>query len=636
MNGSDLSLRPADFDSAEFPDLVVEDLKKQLILKASEPVADSIQSRLELAHVLNMLHRFEESLSVLHPLFSADASYPIEVIDPYVQALIGAGQHDVAFRWIQQLSTVSPAIDPQVMLPLLIRWAIQAERPDLAQIYLDNLSQVSCSSRIYLQLISEVALADGDKQLAISSLQDAAAQFSQSRWLKLCLADAYADALQVPRAREILHDAATQFGCFGRIRSRLIELATEEPAITEAFQLLAQEPVKTQNSLYFHRLGVLYFYRADLLNAELNLRKALEFGSDVCHETYFMLSEVLRIKGNFVASLDLLRSRFLQYPGDSAVAFSLAYDCLAARMWSEGWPLYEHRLRLSQATFPLGFSTTWEGQSLVGQTVLVLAEQGLGDVLMASSQLPQLDRQAASWKMIGFPQLEKLFRHTFGASHFVTQATDTEIDTYQVQIGICSLHHAFHYGAQVSEATSPHSFLHVDPDDVLRWKNLLKQRFDGRRCFGFAWFGGGNALNKRRRSLRLEQFLPLFHFDPDAVWISMQYGGQSVEDELSQFAANHQLVLPSFGHLSTDLYEQAALLLALDHTISVQQTLVHLAGSVGAPLWALLPTAPEWRYGNHGSSMPWYSSIKLYRQSMAFEWDDVVQQIAVDLQDLKK
>ena len=631
MNGLDMPSSTDDLDSAEFPDLAVEDLKSQLTLKAAEPATDSIDSRLELAHVLNKLQRFDESLSVLSPLLLADAPYYIEVIDPYVQALIGTAQEGLAFGWIQQLSTVSPAVDPEVMLPLLIRWAMQAERIDLAQIYLENLSQVSRSSRIYLQLISEVALADGDKQLAISCLQDAVAQFPQSRWFKLCLADAYSSALQVHRAQEVLHDAATQFGCFGIIRSRLIELATEEPAITEAFQLLAEEPAKTQDALYYHRLGILYFYQADLINAELNLRRALEFTDGVCLETYFMLSEVLRIKGDFEASADLLRSKLAQDPGDSAVAFSLAYDYLAARRWSEGWPLYEHRLRLSQATFPLGFSPTWAGQSLAGQSVLVLAEQGLGDVLMAASQLGQLDRIAASWKMIGFPQLEKLFRHTFGASRFITQVTDAEMASFQVQIGVCSLHHAFHFKAEASEKILPAPFLNVDPNDVLRWKSLLKQRFNGRRCFGFTWFGGGNALNKQRRSLQLDQLLPLFQFDPDVVWVSMQYGGEMIEDQLAQFAAHYQLSVISFGALSTDLYEQAALLLALDHTISVQQTLVHLAGAIGAPLWALLPTAPEWRYGNQGSSMPWYSSVKLYRQTAPFQWCGVIEQVQSDL-----
>ena len=82
MNGLDMPSSTDDLDSAEFPDLVVEDLKSQLTLNAAEPVANSIDSRLELAHVLNKLQRFDESLSVLSPLLLADAPYCIEVIDP--------------------------------------------------------------------------------------------------------------------------------------------------------------------------------------------------------------------------------------------------------------------------------------------------------------------------------------------------------------------------------------------------------------------------------------------------------------------------------------------------------------------------------------------------------------------------
>lgn len=618
----------------EAPDLILHDLRTQFTAQSAESVESSVNARLHLAQVLNLLKKFDEALSVLSPVVLKFGGEFLDVVDSYVQALIGSGQDQVAFSWIQQLAAVSPAIDPLIMLPLLVRWAIKAERPDLAEIYLDNLRCLPAAEVIYIQLAADLHLAEGEKDLAIACLESGVEKFPQSRWLKLLLVDAYSFALKDEQARQLLHQASAQFGCEGKIRTGLIELATKEPALSEAFHLLAKEPEISRDALFFHRRGVLFFYKGDLLNAEHDFKKALEFGSGASVETVHMLSEVMRINGDYDSSLNLLKFHYLQSPQDASLAFALAYDYLAARDWVHGWPLYEQRLRLSQTIFPMGLFPTWDGSDLSGQSVLVLAEQGLGDVLMAASQLERLDQAAASWIMVGFPQLEKLFTHTFGSSRYVTQLGDEQINSFQTCIGICSLHHAFNSAPQAPLSQPELPFLSVDPADVERWRSYLNEHYPGRRCFGFTWFGGGNALNKQRRSLSLDQLLPLFQLDPEIVWISMQYGGQSVEDELQKFAAEHQLFLPSLGHLCFDLYEQAALLLALDHTISVQQTLVHLAGSVGATLWTLLPTAPEWRYGNTGSTIPWYPSVSLYRQSLPFQWSDLIDQVAIDIKHL--
>jgi ADP-heptose:LPS heptosyltransferase len=80
-----------------------------------------------------------------------------------------------------------------------------------------------------------------------------------------------------------------------------------------------------------------------------------------------------------------------------------------------------------------------------------------------------------------------------------------------------------------------------------------------------------------------------------------------------------------------DYDETAALVAALDLVISVQTAVVHLAGGLGQPTWALISAVPEWRYGAAGEVMPWYPSVRLKRQQTLGEWGSVMKWISEDL-----
>jgi len=249
---------------------------------------------------------------------------------------------------------------------------------------------------------------------------------------------------------------------------------------------------------------------------------------------------------------------------------------------------------------------------------------------MCASQLRMLDSVVADWCVIGFPQLRSLFEQSFGQGHFVCELSESQIADFDVRIGMCSLPGAFQFGQ--ANNLNPPPCLSVAQSDIAAWNDRLSMKIDTPLAIGFTWFGGGNALLRRRRSLELEQLLPLFKLS-GITWVSLQYGGDKVEEELLSFSAKHKLNILSYPETSSDLYQQAALLKALDLTISVQQTVVHVAGSVGAQAWALLPTAPEWRYGVVGDSMPWYRSIRLFRQREAFQWDDLISKVHSELVD---
>ena len=85
-----------------------------------------------------------------------------------------------------------------------------------------------------------------------------------------------------------------------------------------------------------------------------------------------------------------------------------------------------------------------------------------------------------------------------------------------------------------------------------------------------------------------------------------------------------------------DYDETAALVSALDLTVSVCTSVVHLTGALGRPVWVLAPQAPEWRYGTRGEAVPWYPSARVFRQEDYGEWDPVMRRVAAELHALQQ
>jgi hypothetical protein len=105
-----------------------------------------------------------------------------------------------------------------------------------------------------------------------------------------------------------------------------------------------------------------------------------------------------------------------------------------------------------------------------------------------------------------------------------------------------------------------------------------------------------------------------------------------VNDDLLRFnqvSANNPVhcLLDDFNNLD----DFAALIMALDLVISVQNTTIHMCGALGKTCWGMIPWRPEWRYGSNGQSMIWYSSIALYRQEIPGDWGGIISLINSDL-----
>jgi ADP-heptose:LPS heptosyltransferase len=145
---------------------------------------------------------------------------------------------------------------------------------------------------------------------------------------------------------------------------------------------------------------------------------------------------------------------------------------------------------------------------------------------------------------------------------------------------------------------------------------------------GISWAGGAASTRGASRSTRLSDWAPVLG-NSRCHFVSLQYGNAASELQHSTFQVNHWP--EALAHYD----ETAALVSGLDLIISVQTALVHLAGALGTPVWVMLQAAAEWRYGETGETLPWYSSVRLIRQRKAADWRPVFEFVAAELRALQ-
>jgi tetratricopeptide (TPR) repeat protein len=297
-----------------------------------------------------------------------------------------------------------------------------------------------------------------------------------------------------------------------------------------------------------------------------------------------------------------------------------------------GWDLYEARRHtVTRPVRSFGFAE-WRGQSLSGKTLLVHAEQGLGDNILFAHCLPDVI-SAASKVIVETPQaLAALFSKSFPSATVIGRDTsDSQRDWLQglphvdLEVPIGSLPRWLR--RETAQFHSHCGYLLPDPVKVEHWRSVLRAHGEG-PFIGLAWRGGMVRSAGQQRSISLPVLLQAL-FDVPAHWVSLQYG--DVDADLAQaeaHAGQRPLIL---DHALADQHEAAALTSALDGVVTVCQTQAHLTGALGQRGWVLVPANPNWRYGAAEDHTSWYPSLQLVRQQRLADWSSPLEDLAAHL-----
>jgi tetratricopeptide (TPR) repeat protein len=312
-------------------------------------------------------------------------------------------------------------------------------------------------------------------------------------------------------------------------------------------------------------------------------------------------------------------------PGFADAMFGEAFIRLllgdAVRGWSKyesRWDTHQHMAQRRDFTQP-----KWLGESSIAQkTILIHAEQGLGDTLMACRYTPMVAALGAKVILEIQPALLPLMQGLDGVSQLV--ATGAPLPPFDVHCPMMSLPLAFRTQMDTIPANTP--YLKTPTDAVAGWRARLNG--DGFKI-GIGWAGNPDFRRDHDRSILLKNILPVCSVE-GARFFSIQKDLRNGDREILQ--SNPRIV--HMGGEIRDFRDTAAIMESLDLIISSDTSIVHLAGALGKPIWILLPFNPDWRWMLERGDSPWYPTARLFRQRSDGDWRSVTDEVVAELRKL--
>ena len=315
-------------------------------------------------------------------------------------------------------------------------------------------------------------------------------------------------------------------------------------------------------------------------------------------------------------------------PEHALARFHRSLASLTTGDYARGWPDYQTRLVDPARGVRPQYFPPWDGRFPAGRTLLVYGEQGLGDEIMFASCLPDLMLAGARLTVECNPALQALFTRSFPGSVVYAAAPDKHVPEHvralgidwEVPIGSLPLHFR-----RSTAAFPEHSgYLTADAGRIAAWRARLATLGPGFKV-GISWRGGTQATRASSRSIPLDEWLPILGI-PGVQFVSLQYTADAPQ-ALDMLSQQHGVRIPHWPEAIADYDETAALVSALDLTLSVCTSVAHLAGALGRAVWVMVPSNPEWRYGHVAEQMPWYPSARLFRQTQERDWSPVISSI---------
>jgi tetratricopeptide (TPR) repeat protein len=295
--------------------------------------------------------------------------------------------------------------------------------------------------------------------------------------------------------------------------------------------------------------------------------------------------------------------------------------CLSVGDFERGWPGYEWRWRRNNAEMrPRDFAQPqWRGGDLQDRTILLHAEQGFGDTIQFIRYLPMVIARGAKVVLEIPDDLRPLIPATGGVIALARRGEP--LPPFDLQCPLMSLPLAF--GTTLANIPAQVPYLSAPAERIARWR----ARFAGLPAprVGLVWSGKPTHKNDRNRSIPLAQLAPLLA-QSGVSFVSLQKEYRDTDR-----AALAEAPLTRLDDALADFADTAAAIAALDLVIAVDTAAAHLAGSLGKPLWLLLPAIGDWRWLLSGDDNPWYPSARLFRQPRIGDWQSALADVAREL-----
>jgi Tfp pilus assembly protein PilF len=299
--------------------------------------------------------------------------------------------------------------------------------------------------------------------------------------------------------------------------------------------------------------------------------------------------------------------------------------------FKSGWPLYEWRWKRDKSISGEPITTTkpmWSGES--DKTIFLWSEQGVGDEIMFASLVPELQQTSMHVILHCDKRLVPLFKRSFmGNISFCNDRDTVDENSYDFHIPMGSLPlilrptlSSFKKGSQ--------AYLKCQQSkaDALKSTLLGKQK---EILVGISWLSKSKIPGAIQRNVDLAEIAQHLN-KPNIKLVNLQYGDVSGEIKSLKDNQNIDVIQVEEIDNKNDIDGLAALIMACDHIVTIDNATVHLASALGAKTKLLLPINHEWRWGLEPKTSYWYDSLELYRQKQLNDWETNLKNISSEIQ----
>lgn len=414
---------------------------------------------------------------------------------------------------------------------------------------------------------------------------------------------------------------------FAEAHNNLGNLLREQDRIDEAIYSL-REAVRLQPEFADAHggLGMALLRRGSFEEAAAACGEAIRLAPDRA-ESHLSLGFVLSEHGRHESALASYERALELKPDYAEARKNRSLVWLLEGRLEQAWPEYEFRWKsreLPERPFP---QPLWDGSPLEGRTILLHAEQGLGDTIQFIRYAPLVHARGGKVIVACQRPLLPLLSSCQGIDQLVSQGDP--LPGFEVHAPLLSLPRIF--GTTLENIPGEAPYLAADGRLVQRWR----QELAATRSFkiGIAWQGSRKYRWDHKRSIPLAAFEPLARV-PGVQLYSLQkgYGSEQIAEASRRFA-----VIDLAGRLDESggaFVDTAAVMMSLDLILCSDTATAHLAGALNVPVWTALSRVPDWRWLLDRTDSPWYPSMRLFRQSRHGDWESAFRRMAAELERL--
>lgn len=423
------------------------------------------------------------------------------------------------------------------------------------------------------------------------------------------------------------HDFTTLYATASLCRD--LELCAEAAALYS--QAMELEPKNLQLILDAANM----FNILDELDITLQLYKKILDIKPYALEVLYNYGYTLKKKGLVHEAIGIY-NRILTMRSDYAHPhFSLALAYLSLGNLEQGWKEYEWRWKAYNEEPKKFDQPTWQGQDLQGKTILLYAEQGLGDSFQFIRYAKLLKSMGANIIFEAQKPLKKILSLCPYLDTVMVAGEPIPSFDYQLPLMSCPL--VFN----TTLDTVPHEipYLYADKSLTEQWNDKLKH--DTHLKIGICWQGNAqySTLFLRKtvaaKSLHVRHFIPLTQIPGITVYSLQKINGTDQLQELNGLPI--KTFDESFDKFHGRFMDTAAVIKNLDLVITIDTSIGHLAAGLGTPTWILLPAPPDWRWigcnSEYKNKTPWYPNVRLFTQPKVGDWESVINQVVIALKE---